>query len=116
MFGKVVESRVLRLLVERVCLLREHLHELKKGPVSSSNFGPVCSKSLSFGGENRPFLSSCKRPLNTGKTSWFFSHTKNSFRYLFALEQMAIKGHFLSLRFSLSLGNKSYDDVQLREF
>ena len=32
-------------------------------PFFSSNFGPVCSKSLTFSAENRPFLSSCKRSL-----------------------------------------------------
>ena len=35
-------------------------------PVFSSNFGPVCSVSLSFGAENRPFLSACKRPPGLG--------------------------------------------------
>ena len=35
----------------------------KKGPFFCSNFGLVCRKSLSFSSDNRPFLSSCKRPL-----------------------------------------------------
>ena len=41
-----------------------------QGPVFSSNFGRVFSKWLSFGAENRPFLSSCERPfkqLNVSK-------------------------------------------------
>ena len=42
--------------------------EANKEPFFRSNFGPVCSKSLSLSVGNRPFLSSCKRSLNTDFT------------------------------------------------
>ena len=49
-------------------------------PIFSSNFGPVCSKVLSFRAENRPFLSSCKRSL--------FSAAENNIFFFYELAQL----------------------------
>ena len=61
--------------VGTLALAKGRLHERKKVPLFSFNFGPVCSKSLGFSAETRPFLISYKRSLTKdfGFTLWLCS-------------------------------------------